>query len=639
MRSPDELDRVDWHALTHAYGPADNVPGNIRALYWGGEEAAEEAMGELWSTIRHQNPAFTASAPAVPFLVHALVHVGARRADLLMLLATLADHYPEDVHSPYWTGSPVEATCAEVCRELPQLLPCLRDPERGVRRAAMRVVAAVADLLPAPRREALAAEADALYAGDPVPAVRADAMVLRVRLGGASAPLDSPLPEVRLAAAMVAAERSGPPYPPEVIEVLATEGADRGQEDEDFDADFDAEDFDVEDDDFPWPGGAGGGQGEVTDLLLQDPDAALSVAARWIAEGDLGAHGSWLAEEVANKWRDREPAVIDLMLASLPHQDGEGALANRLDGIGRWIALHPQPGTGLRDTLYGYALRATSLSARPALLALVRARDPRALDLLRDNPYPSTLRAASAHFPGAADRLLPVIRRELAKEPDGSEVVALIEALGGLGTEAIRAAAPELVACLRSGSGAITASRHIGLAGLRTPEIESLLLSGMGHRDAKTRAAAALARYRLTGDAGPTLDVFAALLSSPGEAPWHLSALEALGPAAARLLPLVEPLLTESYEPTRVGAAEACYWLTGSPDRSVPLLTAAVDATPLGLRALKSLAAIAPVSPLLHPALQEFATSPHRLIGPELFEEVHPDEQLRTLAHRLLALG
>ncbi|WUH91491.1 hypothetical protein OG900_16165 [Streptomyces sp. NBC_00433] len=666
MRSPDELGRVPWHELGHAFGSADDVPRQIRALYLGDEEAAREAIYELHGTIHHQGSIYPASAPAVPFLAHAALYArDSLRAELLTLLATLADHLPEDTASPHWPGSSVAGVCAELARVMPDLLPCVRDPDRAVRRAALRVVAAVADLLPAELKAIAAAEADVLYAEDPVPAVRADAMVVRAMLGGEPARLDDPVPEVRLAAAVFAAERSGPPYAPEVVDVLTESRAAADPEDDypedspdgatgDYPDDFedgstddfpggfrdgfpDEDDLPV-DDDFPWPG-TEGRDADLTRLLLEDPAAALSVAARWAADGDVGNRGSWLAEEVANDWRDREAAVIDVLLSALPHQRSDGERANRVDAIGRWVALHPSPGQELRDTLFGYARGDERLTARPALLALVRARDPRAIDLLADRPGPSptTLRAASVYFPGAGDRLIAVVRRELAADPDGGDATNLIEALAGFGTAALRAAVPDLIARLPHGYGAIAAARHLGLAGVRSREAESALLASMRHRETKIRAAAAVAHYQLTGDPGPALEVFRTLLSSPGFAPLHVTDLEALGRAAAPLLPLVEPLLTDSYEPARVGAAQAVAWLTGSPARSVPVLTASVAANPVGFSALKALAAIAPVPAVLHPALHDFATSPRRLIGPTPTDEIHPDEQLRTLARRLLA--
>lgn len=618
MRSPAELDRVPWPTLTHAYGSAEDVPELIRALYRRDEEWADEAIYELYGNIHHQGTVYPASAPAVPFLAHA----AGKRDELLMLLATLADHDPADVDSPHWPDSSVAAVCAELCRVLPELLPCLGDAERVVRRAALRVVAAVAELLPAELRAAVVARVDVLYATDPVPAVRADAVVALARLGRETASLDSPLPEVRLAAALLAAERSGPPYPDQLVEIIAEDGAEP----------------DPGDDDFPWSGTTTSDQ-HLTRLLTRDPDAGLAVAADWIAAGDLGARGSWLAREIAETWRDREPEVLDLLLAALPHQREARTLAHRLRTIGHWIENLPEPGAGLRDALYHHARTEEDETAEPALLALVRSRDPRGLELVLRRPGAQALRAAASSFPEAADRLIPVIRRELAAGATGNEAIALVEALAPFGVAA-RQAQPELVDCLRTGRAAIVAAHRLGLNGILTPEIASLLRETAKSTDSSLSAAAAVAHYRLTGDAGPTLRTFEGLLSAQGPTHWHLSSLQPLGSAAAPLVPFIEPLLTAGYEWTRMAAAEAHHWITGSPDRAVPVLVELVDATPVGLRALKALAAIGQVPEELRPALRSFAFSPLRLLGdPLTSEQGHPDEELRTLARTLLALG
>lgn len=337
------------------------MPELIRALYQDDEETAYEAIYELYGNIHHQGTVYPASAPAVPFLAHAALHVPGKRDELLMLLAFLADHDPADVESPYWPGSPVAEICAELCRVLPDLLPCLEDPERGVRRAALRVVATVADFLPAELQATIVTRLDRLYTTDPVPAVQADALVVLARFGREQAALDHPLSEVRLAAALLGAERSGPPYPAELVEVIAEDGADP----------------DPGDDDFPWSETTTQDE-QLTRLLTQDPDAGLTVAARWIAAGDIGSRGSWLAQEIAEIRRDREPEVLDLLPAALPHQRNTRALASCLHAIGHRVKYLPEPSTELRDALHRYA-SADDETAEPTLLALMRFRDPRDL--------------------------------------------------------------------------------------------------------------------------------------------------------------------------------------------------------------------------------------------------------------------
>jgi hypothetical protein len=87
-----------------------------------------------------------------------------------------------------------------------------------------------------------------------------------------------------------------------------------------------------------------------------------------------------------------------------------------------------------------------------------------------------------------------------------------------------------------------------------------------------------------------------------------------------------------------MAAAEAHHWLTGSPDRAVPVLVELVGPTPVGLRALKALAATGQVPSELRPTLRSFFFSPLRLLDDSPFSgQGHPDEELRTLARELLA--
>ncbi|MFE2140992.1 hypothetical protein ACFXA3_04420 [Streptomyces sp. NPDC059456] len=641
MRAPAELDSVQWHTLTHAYGPAEDVPHLIAGLYEDDEETAGEALYELYGTIHHQGTVYAASAPAVPFLAHAALHAPAKRDEVLMLLAVLAGHDPADVGLPHWADTPTAAICAELCRVLPELLPCLGDPDRAVRRAALRVVAAPAGLLTAQQRATAVARVEEVYAADPVPAVRADALVALSRYGRErAAALAGPLPEVRLAAAALGLARSGPPYPADLVDTIAEDGAEP----------------DPGDDAFPWPGtDTTSPDDHLRNLLTEDPDAALAVAARWIAAGDLGARGSWLAEEVAETWRDREPAVVALMAAALPHQRTAVELNARLRTIGHWIDLFPEPDAGLRDTLFRYA-DTDGESAAPALLALVRSRDPRALELVLRRTATATgsgtgpdagpgvgvgiagrlLAAAARAFPEADDRLVPEIRRLLAAGATGNEAIALVGALAEFGAAAHQAR-PELVDCLRTRRAAIVAARRLGADGVATREVTDLLHEATGSRDPALRGAAAAAHCRLTGDPGPALRTFEDLLTGRGRTSWYLGSLEPMGDAAAPLLPLVERHLEAGDAWTRLAAAEALYRITGSADRSVPVLAELAGPTPVGLRAVRALAAVGRAPQELHPTLHTLAFSPRRLLGDAPHSgDGHPDTELRAWAHRLL---
>ena len=64
----DELGRIDWGRLEHAYGSAKDVPGLIRALTSSSRTKRERALYELFGNIHHQGTVYSATAPAVPFL-------------------------------------------------------------------------------------------------------------------------------------------------------------------------------------------------------------------------------------------------------------------------------------------------------------------------------------------------------------------------------------------------------------------------------------------------------------------------------------------------------------------------------------------------------------------------------------------
>lgn len=84
------MDDIDWAALGHAYGSAEDVPGQLRAVCGPDEETRDSAFGDLFNTIFHQGSRFSASPYAVPFLARiAVAGPAGARADALMLLTRL----------------------------------------------------------------------------------------------------------------------------------------------------------------------------------------------------------------------------------------------------------------------------------------------------------------------------------------------------------------------------------------------------------------------------------------------------------------------------------------------------------------------------------------------------------------------
>ena len=94
------LDDLDWDALEHAYGPAADVPGQLRDLVSGDDDLVKGTLSTFYSNIYHQGTIYSATVASVPFLAEALDHIApAHQAEVLILLAHLAQgHGYLDVH-------------------------------------------------------------------------------------------------------------------------------------------------------------------------------------------------------------------------------------------------------------------------------------------------------------------------------------------------------------------------------------------------------------------------------------------------------------------------------------------------------------------------------------------------------------
>ena len=83
----DGLDAVDWSSIRHCYGPATDVPEQLRALASEDPERRAWARGKLFGNILHQGGSFEASAYAVPFLLELVADPATQeRSSILLLL-------------------------------------------------------------------------------------------------------------------------------------------------------------------------------------------------------------------------------------------------------------------------------------------------------------------------------------------------------------------------------------------------------------------------------------------------------------------------------------------------------------------------------------------------------------------------
>ncbi|MFJ9844023.1 hypothetical protein ACIRYZ_26895 [Kitasatospora sp. NPDC101155] len=148
------LDARPWASVSHAYGPAEDLPDLLRALAEGGGDA-EEAISELYSCILHQGTVYAASADAVPYLARIAAAAEYGAAEVLCLLGGLAESEDECEVAP-------GAVRAAVAAQIPVLKPLLAHEEADVRSLAAWTVGHTRDTeaAPAALRSRWVAEAD-----------------------------------------------------------------------------------------------------------------------------------------------------------------------------------------------------------------------------------------------------------------------------------------------------------------------------------------------------------------------------------------------------------------------------------------------------------------------------------------------
>ncbi|MGW2514027.1 hypothetical protein ACWC0A_32460, partial [Streptomyces scopuliridis] len=168
-----DLDAQPWAELEHAYGSAEDLPEQLRALAGADEEEAGEALGELYSCILHQGSVYEASARAVPYLA-GLAAAGVRTDDLLVLLGGIAES------EAVYDGTPPGECQAAVIGQLPLILPLVDAEDAVVRQAAVWAAArtgAVEPVLPVLLRR---------WEREEEPLVRAELLAGAVLLGRVS---------------------------------------------------------------------------------------------------------------------------------------------------------------------------------------------------------------------------------------------------------------------------------------------------------------------------------------------------------------------------------------------------------------------------------------------------------------------
>jgi hypothetical protein len=198
------LDEVDWAELGHAYGRAQDVPGQLTALCGPDEAARESALMSLFGNIFHQGTRYSASPYAVPFLARiALAGPHPVRDGVLSLLTRLAidwhDEYdlPGGIDIKAWRAAATELSMDEALAWYDEQIAAESDEEKRSRIRGIRAEWAAGRLMDS--------RASALLSYDAV----------RAELPGLLPLLDDPDPAIRTRAAYLSAW-----FPEEAVAVL-----------------------------------------------------------------------------------------------------------------------------------------------------------------------------------------------------------------------------------------------------------------------------------------------------------------------------------------------------------------------------------------------------------------------------------
>ncbi|MER6736649.1 hypothetical protein [Streptomyces puniciscabiei] len=595
---------IDWGKLTHAYGPADDIPGLLSAM--ASEDAAvrEEASHELFSALCHQGGIYDASAAAVPRLARLALDGPGHRRELLWLIAAVADG----------AGSPAERAAARraVAEALPPLLRLAHVTDPETRDAMVLLIASLGHPYALPLLPLLRAR----LAEEPDPRVREHVVtalgLLEAGDGGwRHGLLTDPEPRIRLAAAEDLLRTAELPLPGELVDVCARAHA--------------ADPHDRESGHWPDP------YRPFTDRLLEDdPEAALRALTRGVP----------LAHDITERWRDREADVLPWVLAE------PVTAAWELYRLARLTCALPQESRGrVRERALPLLDSADPQVRAAALTVLARAGAaeavPEVVRLVEEAPgLDGTVRAVTAVAEEFGPAALPVARavagRPAAVSPRLAGVLARYP-------EVAAEAVPELAALLPAHAGTYAAVHVLGglAAAAGGAGAEALRAAATGGAGSSVPMAAALAYQRVTGDPEPALTL---LGREPADAdPDWVDHAGELGPAAAPLLPLVERRLAESRTAGGRGRAALALWrITGRTEDTVaPLarwLVGQDSWSGLGLPpALPALTAIGLLPRFAVDPLREVAESERR-VRSDLFVEggPHPDYVLRSAVRVLL---
>ncbi|MBT2451417.1 hypothetical protein J7F03_31005 [Streptomyces sp. ISL-43] len=639
------LDAVDWHALKHAYGTAEDVPGLLRDLYR--LDKAADAAEVLFTHVHHQGGGVYSSAPAaLPYVIAAAADPAIAtdvRLDLLCLVGALAD--AANTARPHFVTS---AWPAAWDLAVADLLPLLDDPVAVIRTAVASALAEARH-----RADEVISALRARWAVEPGPQTRlrlidsvgsltAHADELRGdSLGWLRELMDDAEPSVRLAA--VQALRHALPgqgdaaYARTVSDVLS--GSEPAT----------------------WrPGGAPGPRTVVwaVGLLREDRAGLADATHKLLGHPDPSVRAGAL-EAAAQALSRRRSAVPDLLPAvarSLSDPESDNRLfAARVLGMCGHAARPWADALAAMVTDEGEPYLPARSHEMWALSRLgdVRCVPPLARRLAGEQlgfayhesygdgwwTYKLSLIEVAGELSAHADVLLPPLRARLAAAStldDRRGLCRLLEHWGAAAAPAI----PDLLGLLDSDCAvwALDALAAIGPAAAEAVPGERLraLLDTPPEGRPLASSSLKLAYGRLTGDREPALTLLLPHLDEPYGRDSAVTLLGELGPAGTPYVGRLRELLAvheQGWLPLRVG--EALWRITGRADEVVPALVEAITpsaergrASRSVVESVKLLARIGADAAPAEPALRRFLDTDERPVKHGSRRSVPLDDEL-----------
>ena len=142
----EDLDKINWSKLSHAYGSAEDVPDLLRALTSTDKGIRDNAYDTLNNYILHQGDIYEVTPYTVPFLIELLEQpLVEEKEHILYILDWIALQYILDLErlplAEYQTVNQVEQEYYGVHEGLPLYQSLLNHPQLKVKEAATDLLA------------------------------------------------------------------------------------------------------------------------------------------------------------------------------------------------------------------------------------------------------------------------------------------------------------------------------------------------------------------------------------------------------------------------------------------------------------------------------------------------------------------